>query len=410
MKKILYFVSLLAITFTACDPMEDTYDELDKENDKAFYETRTELKEDYTLVDKDYELSENDDVKKFKSFSKTVKASEFVPAILDAKLIYGQPGAEFNISYKLYQGSLSYLKDLIKFKDDLAKVKTKYTLTKADYDSMGTEKGKPGEHDNFSSSTPASKYLPTFLKVKYPSAVKDFWVEITYKFYSGSVKTIKEVWAYNGTKWGIASPVAPSGVKLYELIAEDYDSMGEPGAHDNFSASVKPEDYLPKFLTIKAPFAYSKQNAKVAILYRFYKGKIEGKHTTVWEAKEFTFDGSVWKEYKSTVVASTKYTFKNKKWAYVPPIKMVKTDKAPNKAPYTLTDSDYELVGNGRFKNFDIRAGKPDESEAVRIAKLTTILKAKGVSIGDVYEVTYKAFNGTATVDMKIKLEAVADN
>jgi hypothetical protein len=43
-----------------------------------------------------------------------------------------------------------------------------YYLSNSDYDSMGEGSGQPGAFNNFSSSTPADNYIPTFLGITYP--------------------------------------------------------------------------------------------------------------------------------------------------------------------------------------------------------------------------------------------------
>ena len=65
---------------------------------------------------------------------------------------------------------------------------------------------------------------------------------------------------------------------------------------------------------------------------------------------------------------------------------------------YTLTDADYDSVGNGRFNNFDIRSGRDEETVEARRAKIENILLANfstAVS-GDQYFVTYTVFDGSA--------------
>jgi hypothetical protein len=65
---------------------------------------------------------------------------------------------------------------------------------------------------------------------------------------------------------------------------------------------------------------------------------------------------------------------------------------------YTLTDDDYDLVGNGRYDNFDIRSGKDDETEEARRAKIQTILLANfpNSAVGTKYEVTYAVYDGSS--------------
>lgn len=78
----------------------------------------------------------------------------------------------------------------------------------------------------------------------------------------------------------------------------------------------------------------------------------------------------------------------------------------PTLIDYTLTNDDYDLVGNGRFNNFDIRAGRDEETEESRRLKIETILlnNFPSASIGDIYKVAYKAFNGTGTVDLEMEV------
>ena len=62
--------------------------------------------------------------------------------------------------------------------------------------------------------------------------------------------------------------------------------------------------------------------------------------------------------------------------------------------------ADYELVGNGNYGNFDVRAGKVEEPEAVRVDKISTILLNNFPSDaeGQKYIVTYNIYNGAAGI------------
>lgn len=86
-----------------------------------------------------------------------------------------------------------------------------------------------------------------------------------------------------------------------------------------------------------------------------------------------------------------------------------KTD--PTIIDYSLTDEDYELVGNGRFNNFDIRPGRDEETIESRRVKIQTILlnNFPSANIGDIYNVAYKAFNGSATIDLEMEV-VLTDN
>jgi hypothetical protein len=54
------------------------------------------------------------------------------------------------------------------------------------------------------------------------------------------------------------------------------------------------------------------------------------------------------------------------------------------------------LVGNGNYNNFDVRAGKDEETIEARLVKLNTILKANFPSSaqGQKFSVTYAVYDG----------------
>ena len=75
---------------------------------------------------------------------------------------------------------------------------------------------------------------------------------------------------------------------------------------------------------------------------------------------------------------------------------------------YTLTAADYDSVGNGRFNNFDTRAGNDEETVEQRLAKINTILKNNFPSSGQgqKYAVTYAFYDGASgTATLNVILE-----
>ncbi|WP_053970997.1 choice-of-anchor J domain-containing protein [Mangrovimonas sp. ST2L15] len=115
-----------------------------------------------------------------------------------------------------------------------------YYLSSADYDSMGTASGQPGQYNNFSSSVPADSYIPTFLSITYPYAQEEDQMIVIYKYYSssaGAVQTrgnlytvIDGMWTphettvattlqfgHDGVEW------VPDNTIQYTLTASDYD-------------------------------------------------------------------------------------------------------------------------------------------------------------------------------------------
>lgn len=79
-----------------------------------------------------------------------------------------------------------------------------YFLSSSDYDSMGTASGQPGQYNNFSSSTPADSYIPTFLGIEYPYAQEEDQLIVIYKYYSssaGATQTRGNEYTYLNGEW-----------------------------------------------------------------------------------------------------------------------------------------------------------------------------------------------------------------
>ena len=63
----------------------------------------------------------------------------------------------------------------------------------------------------------------------------------------------------------------------------------------------------------------------------------------------FIYDGASWSKYNNVIDETIKFGHDGTSW--VP----------DNTIKYTLTAADYALVGNDRYGNFDVRAGKDEE-------------------------------------------------
>ncbi len=61
-----------------------------------------------------------------------------------------------------------------------------YYLSSADYDSMGTGSGQPGQYNNFSSSVSPNNYLPTFLGLNFPYGQEEQELFVVYDYYSSN--------------------------------------------------------------------------------------------------------------------------------------------------------------------------------------------------------------------------------
>lgn len=187
-----------------------------------------------------------------------------------------------------------------------------YTLTDDDYSSMG---GSVASYSSFSSSTPATDYLPDFLNEKYPTLDSGSSVEITYNFYRGNLEYLDYL----------------TEAVTYELTTADYDSMGEasgqPGKYNNFEASVPAADYLPDFFSNKYPTAEA--GMLVYVTYNYYSGGVSA------VSEYYSFDGSSWTA--------------------------VEVDLPNGVTTYTLSSDDYDSMGEasgkpGKYNNFSSSA------------------------------------------------------
>jgi len=93
MKKVVYLFMVLGLVFTACDPMEDIYDDLDAKESIIVGDAA------FTLTDDDYELLGLDG-----GFTSVDQAKEILPAYLTAKYPVWGKGSSALIGYNLVDG------------------------------------------------------------------------------------------------------------------------------------------------------------------------------------------------------------------------------------------------------------------------------------------------------------------
>lgn len=417
MKKLLLYMGCAVAMLSACDPNDEFIDTLDAEAKAAGIDIPKD--ESYTLTADDYDIVEKG---KYDNFGSDEEAAELIPTILSE--IYSANSSdgkfELKVSYNVYVGSLGYLRDVVDFKEYAAALET-HELTEEDFDSMGEEYGEPGNYDNFDYKMDIPSYLNPFLLSEYPDAVADEEILIIYKYYAGGgvTLTISDVYGFDGTVWSNTktAPEAPADVELYELTSSDYEQMGDAGDDDSFTATDKAEFYLPILLTQKYP--YAKTGDKVAFIF---------KDGGDYAGEEYAFDGTVWAAYQSTIVSSSPFKFDGAVWSVIPPIKFVRVDATDAAIIFrgaegngAIIEEDYALVGNGYYKNFDVRAGKPEETEAVRIEKLSKIIKNvyDDLALDQVYFIQYEVYAGNEGIESQdsdddglwdIYLKAVEDN
>ena len=339
MKKIFYSFAILSLLFTSCNPMEEIYSEIDAT------ETVISGEATYTLTDADYDaLGLN-----YGNFSSSDDAKADLPGFLTDK--YPAWGAESlaAVTFKLYAPKVTERSLEV------------YTVSSDDYADNGHTYG------NFS----RDYHITDFLDIKYPNAANRLLVSLTYKYYSGSVSTLNNGFLFVNGAWEMAAGITD----------DEYTAMGE--GYSNFSSEDEAIAKVSVFLVDKFKYSGKMAGDIEAIMYKLYTGGSVKSFIA-----NFIYDGASWSEYNNVIDETIKFGHDGTTW--VP----------DNTIKYTLTGADYTLVGNGNYGNFDVRAGKDEEQESVRLDKVNTILLNNFPSDaeGQKYIVSYNIYNGAAGV------------
>jgi hypothetical protein len=349
MKKIFYSFAILSLLFTSCNPMEDIYNELDAKETVISGEAK------FTLTDADYDALDQG----FGNFSSTDDAKEKIPGFLSDKYpVWGKESLA-EVTFKLYAPK----------RDE--KSLTIYEVSDQDYQDGGHSYG------NFGSAADISEFLNT----KYPSAANRLLVSLTYKYYDGAqTLTLEDGFINNSGTWE----------KSTGITDDEYAAMGEGRAQ--FSSEDEALAKIPVFAKNRFQYEGKQVGDVEGIMFKLYvtdtqdvDGDGSTDDRTVYSFVTFVvYDGANWSKYNNLVNESIKFGHDGSTW--VP----------DNTIKYTLTSADYELVGNGRYSNFDVRDGKDDKPEEVRLDKISTILLNNFPSDleDQKYIVSYNIYNG----------------
>lgn len=337
MKKIFYSFAILSLLFTSCNPMEDIYAEIDAQEEVISGEAT------FTLTDEDYDALDLG----YGNFSSLDDAKSMLPGFLSDKYPAWGKESLAEVTFKLYSP---------KSTESSLEI---YEVTPDDYIAGGHNYGN---YDSFSDIT-------GFLDTKYPSAANRLLVSLTYDYYSGgSTSTLNNGFLYVSGAWEM----------IEGFSDEEYNQMGE--SYPNFTSEDEALTKIPVFLLDKYKYDGKEAGDIAAIMYKLYVG---GGVTESYVAN-FIYDGAVWSEYDNVIEETIKFGHDGTSW--VP----------DNTIKYTLTSADYALVGNDRYGNFDVRAGRDEELESVRLDKINTILlnNFPNDAEGQKYIVSYNIYNG----------------
>lgn len=180
-------------------------------------------------------------------------------------------------------------------------------------------------------------------------------------------KPYNALYQFDGAQWK-----AYKGSEAILVAPADYDAMGTPGSHDNFSSSDKPENYLPQFLAGKYP--YAQQGDSKVVLYKYYDSTNK---TTTMIGDEYKYD-TAWTLNKNIVTKSKEtYIVVSGQWIFSPivNVSMTKDDYqilvdwvAENHPGYIdakYKDSEYWFGASVNYSNFNVslpkrRSNDPD--------------------------------------------------
>jgi hypothetical protein len=348
MKKIFYYFAILTMVFTSCNPMEDIHDDIDAK------ETVISGEVQITLSDADYEELGLE----FGNFNSTDEAKQMIPDFLSDKYPTWGKESLAEVTFKLYSPK----------RDE--KSLTVYEVTSQDYADNGHRFG------NFDSFNDISE----FLDVKYPSAANRLLVSLTYKYYTGSVATLENGFINNNGTWEMSTGITD----------DEYTAMGEGRAQ--FSSEDEALAKIPVFAKNRFQYEGKEAGDIEGVMYKLYvtdTQDIDGDGRTddraLYSFVTFIiYDGVNWSLYDNVINNTIKFGHDGTSW--VP----------DNTIKYTLTAADYELVGNGFYDNFDVRDGKDEQPEEVRLDKINTILLNNFPNDleGQKYIVSYNIYNG----------------
>lgn len=378
----------------------------------------------YTLTDDDYASVgngsyDNFDIRTGKNEEDIEVRREKIETILLANFPDTPVNQQYLVTYEAFNNDYDTvsLEMLVQFDGENYNMVsgTEYTLTETDTDLIGAElavayPGPAGNlaqygsferrsgHDNYWSNDMILEAIDIALKANFPAAVTGDKYSVQLEAYlgSGTYETltflvelldsgdygrlpdtlIEETTVFALTdKWD----------EPFTLTADDYTEMGQ--SYPSFSDEDLAWYRIAIFL--ESAFPYAEADDMIAVSYDLYSGSVETEYVN------FVFDGEKWNGIPSVIEQTIKFGHDGTTW--VP----------DNTIKYTLTAADYELVGNGRYGNFDVRAGKDEETVEARLDKINTILlnNFPDKEEGQKFVVTYNVYSGAAEVwEMKVIL------
>ena len=367
MKNLKYLFLSLAIGLLSCESeLEKTYDELGAIPSPV----KTDLK--YTLVDADYAAidptSKTDDYEKYKGIPSEEDAIAKIPAIIIKKLVRVE-GAIAVVDYNLYRPAATII------------ATTVYTVTAEDYISQG---GNVARFGNFSNDAA----VVTFLKYKFPAAVKGNVIKLTYKAQNITDPVTKSFLFNDKLAWETT----------FALTATDYTFLGQSFA--NFSDKSIAEKRIAIYLksTVK-PFAEMGDIQSVIYVYTYVDSNNVRKNEDT--LLQYQYDGTAWKVIPLITQQTVNFKFKSGVWV------------SNNVIKYTFATADYAAAAAGlaseatlvnqvanltSFGNFSRTGGTTGWSDDALLKAFNVVLKKNfpDAEVDQEFLVTINVYKGSA--------------
>lgn len=362
--KNIYIIFLIFFGITACDPLDETYEELD-----ATVQDPTSVQDvTLTLTEDEYDLLEEYDVASFGNFNSEDEAKEYIPKILDQVYPHLGNGSSALVTYDLYSP--------IGINEEVS-----YTLAPEDYVALDESGGSLGSEGDIIS---AVEYIT-------PNASEHDVVAITYEYDSETgVETRTSKVAYINSSWYIA----------YEPTSEDYRFMGQ--SFDNFSSRSLAKERIAVLFDRLYPFA---EEGDLRASVFTYTSEDDNDTPDVPEddvrffedfLAVFSFNGENWEPIQDVMPKT--FQFGNEDGVWIP----------DNTIRYTLSAADHTAIGNTwedgaaktsllQYGNFDLSLWNTDEIAAAIGNHLQDLFP--DAEEGQKYLVTYLTYSGGAGSD-----------
>lgn len=168
MKKIIFLLALVGLTFIGCDPLEDINNEIDaQDNPTVGVDEFTMTTEDYAAIVDQEDDAEPDYYETFEAFSDVDDAKVMLPSFLSDRYPYWGNGSSVTVNFNLYDGNPEDVSAYVNAMD--------YELISTDYPTAASNAFFPNEEP--------TDYLEDILANQIASPVEGQVVLVEYEQY-----------------------------------------------------------------------------------------------------------------------------------------------------------------------------------------------------------------------------------